>query len=410
MGASTPAFSNAFGPISAVSPAADPYTSPYWRFVITDLDGEALTMLSHLASDREIQYLLNAPARATFKVPSDNPQVNIPGDDGYPFVAEGVRCLLGFRKEAGVWVIRYTGLLLQVQDTAEQDIAYTHVTSYDPWQYLMYRPVVNYTTGKIPGPKGISWNDTVGSTIALQVLRNTITWRGSCFIDAGVAWGGTSFYTGTIETTNDLDINFPQGTSVGEAWQQLCATDTMDIVLEPIYDPVNRPGYLAQVSIYGQAGSNRDGATFAWDKPGRSLVQLDRLDDGTIRANKVAYYTGQGGPPVAIQTNAPSVSTFGEYWAVQWFPGQNIPAAVVYLAQEILSLRKTGQRTVEISPAPERSPEPFLDYYLGDRVPVYASSDFREAISGYQRIYGIPIALSDDATEQISHLITSEQT
>ncbi len=410
MPASLPAISNSYGPIAAVPPAADPYISPYWRFVVTDLDSVVLTLLDHLASDREITFLLNQPARCVGKVPSASPEVNIPGDDGYPFVAEGVRCLLGFRLEAGEWVIRFTGIILQIQDTAEQDIAYSHFTAYDPWQYLFYRPVVNYLTGKLPGPKGISWDDTRGDVIAGQVLRNTIAWHGNAFIDAGPSYGGTSFYTGTMELTAQMDINFPQGLSVGEAWQQLVATDTMDIVLTPIYDPVNRPGYLAELNVYEQAGSQRNAAIFAWDLPSRSLTQIDDLYDGTIRANKVQYFSGQGGPPVAVQTDAPSVATYGQYWATQFFPGQNVPAAVVALAQQQLSLRANGQRTVTISPAPERSPLPFTEYYLGDTVPVYASDALRGTVSGYQRIYGIPISISDDATEEIRQLLTSEQT
>lgn len=409
MGASTPSTSNWFGPIVVPSPASDPYVSPYWRWVVTDLDGATLTLLDHLASDREITYLLNAPARAVGKVPSASPEVNIPGDDGYPFVAEGVRALLGFRLEEGVWTIRFTGLILQIQDTAEQDIAYSHLTAYDPWQYLFARPVVNYITGKIPGPKGISWDDTRGDVIVGQVLRNTIYWHGTAYIDAGTSYGGTSFYGGTMEMTNQMDINFPQGMMVGEAWQQLVNSDTLDIVLTPIYDPVNRPGYLAELNVYGQAGSERDAAIFAWDLPSRSLTQIDDLFDGSVRANKVQYFSGQGGPPVTLQTNAPSVATYGEYWATQFFPGQNVPAAVVALAQQQLTLRKNGQRTVTISPAPERSPRPFTEYYLGDRVPVYASNSMRQAVSGYQRIYGIPISISDDATETIRELLTSEQ-
>lgn len=412
MAQSVPAPSNYFGPITTVPPAADPYVAPLWRFVITDLDSEVLTFLDKLASQRVVTYTLNQPATAEGVVPSDNPEININANDGYPFLSEGRRLLLGFRREGGdpEWVIRYAGIIMQVEDAPpQQDISYSHYTAYDPWQLLFRRPVVNYITGKLPGPKGISWDDTQGSVIAGQVLRNTITWHGDAFIDAGVAYGGTPFYAGTIATTLDMDINFAQGTSVGDAWVQLVETATMDIVLSPIYDPVNRPGYLCELNIYGQAGSDKDEAIFAWDLPSRSLTGISRLLDGTQRANVVQLFAGTGGVPATKVSDATSITAFKEYWLTQFLPGRNVKAAVNALAAEQLAITKNGQETVTISPAPERAPLPFTEYFLGDRVPVYASNNLRDQLSGYQRIYGIPVEIADDATERIRQLLTSQQ-
>lgn len=425
---SSSVFSNTVGPVVANVPAAVALPdSPYWRFVITTLDTEVLTFLDKLATDRTATFILNGPAVATGAVPSDDPEINIEHTDGEPFLAEGVRCLYGFRNEIQsadsdgnlirAWIVRYGGIIMQLQDVAQQDNAMTHYTALDPWQLLYSRPLVTYensSDGNIAGEDGLSFTDTRIDVIIGTLLRNAILFSGDCYIDAGEDYGGTAFYSGEIEVLDQIDINFQQGTSLGEAWDILTNRDDVDIMLTPIYDPENRPGYLCELNVYAQAGAEVDEAIFAWDKPSRSLVGVDRLRDGTQRANVIKMYAGQGGTAVngqnvPVQEDLTSIATYGEYWAQQFFPGVNVADAVEALAYAQLQLRKNGKDTVTISPAPERSPLPWQEYFLGDRVPVYASDRLRKEIVGYQRIYGIPISIADDATETILQMLTSRQ-
>lgn len=428
-GDSAEGFSAAFGPITANVPAARRfYQPPPWRFVVLDLQTfETLSFLDHIATQRSVTFVLNGPAVAIGVVPSDNPEVNIPwpAADDDPFVSEGTRALLGFRREGltgsdedGPWVIRYAGMILQLEDVAESDDAFTHYTAYDPWQYLMSRPVCNLD-GSLPGEDGISWSETRVDVVALEILRNSIFQSGSVHIDAGNAWGGTTDYAGTIEECAEIDINFAAGTTVGEAWQQLTQLDLIDIVLRPIYDPINRPGYLVELDISTQAGSFQDDAIFAWDKPSHSLTGISRVEDGTQRSNIVKFFAGIGGSGIngrniGPSTDAASIAKFGTWWRITFWPGQDVAGAVNSLAETQLALAKNGRTTVAISPAPQRSPIPFQEYYLGDRVPVYASRRFRKPIPEgeeieYQRIYGIPIQIADDQTETITSMLTAVQ-
>jgi hypothetical protein len=108
--------------------------------------------------------------------------------------------------------------------------------------------------------------------------------------------------------------------------------------------------------------------------------------------------------------DAASVTKFGQYWAQQVLPGVIDPVGLVALQDFQLELRKDGRTTVQMSPTPERSPCPFQEYNLGDRVPVYASGDnFRQVLSGYVRIYGFPIDISDDALERVQGMILLPQ-
>lgn len=395
--------------------------APPWRFAITDLDCEVITWLDRLARQRTVTFVLNAPAIATGTVPSDDPRINIEHTDGDPYLAEGTRLLFGFRLEpqsSGIsaWIVRYAGIILQVEDSAQQDNADTAYTALDPWQYLRSRPVRNgpdfdYT---LPGVDGSSYTDTRIDVIAGQILRNTIVTDGPVFIDAGSSYGGTAFWGGTIEACDQIDINFQQGTNVGDAWDQLVGSNQADFVLTPIWDPIRRPGYTHELSIFQQAGAIVQDTIFGWDKVPRNLIGISRLYEGSGRANNVKFYAGQGGTAlngqtIPVQVDAASVAKYGEYWGFQFFPGQNVAAAVEALAAAQLDIRKNGRQTVVMSPSPDCSTALFQAFFLGDRVPVYASARLRDTLTGYQRIYGIPISIADDSTETIERMLASKE-
>lgn len=404
--------------------------APFWRFVVATLGGTVLTFLDKAARERAVSLTLNAPAVASGVVPSDDPEINILHTDGYPFLSPGNRLLWGFRQEnavagvypgsgADVWVPRFGGIIQQVEDVADSDNANSTYTAFDPLSYLFSRPVVNFD-GSFVGTNGISWTATQIEVVIGQIIRNTILNHGGIHCDLPATYGGTAFYSGTWDATTSIDVNFAQGTSVGEAILSLTNQDLVDVVLEPIWDPINRPGYVCEMSVYSQAGAVQDDAIFAWDRPSHSLVGMSRLADLKELANNVKYFAGtagsaSGGLTIPVQTDATSEATYGEYWRQQFWPAQNVASAVQALAAAALNLQKNGKTTVTISPIPTCTPLLFQEYGLGDRVPVYASDRFRQELGDstgtvYQRIYGIPIAIADDATEIINNLLTSPVT
>jgi hypothetical protein len=131
------------------------------------------------------------------------------------------------------------------------------------------------------------------------------------------------------------------------------------------------------------------------------------LKDGTVRSNEVQLYAGDNATPVTRQTDATSVAKYGQWWSQQVWTGEDVTVAVEALAQEQLRLRKNGQTIVTVSPSPDQAPVALLEYDVGDRVPVYASKRLRKPLSGYQRVYGIPIQIGDDSLEMIDQLLTS---
>jgi len=355
-----------------------------------------------------VTFRLNQPAETRGQVPSWDPRINITDAEtglDAPHLSFDDRLMYGFRREArdpDVWVVRFAGVCMQLEDVAQTDNAVSNYTAFDPWQYLYHRKLFD-GTGAV-GEDGLVFTSTPGNEIASTILDASIAGDGPAFIEyTAASW----------DTTADLDITFQQGTSVGDALRQLVQTGSMDVVFTPVYDPVAKPGVCCNVHVYTQAGTVQDASIFSWDV-GRSLSGISNLLDGDQLANEVLFHNGQGGPLVSPSSESTSSQTrYGVYTAEQFFPAQTVEAAVVAMADLQLTLRSQGRRTVAITPNPLLSPKPFLDYTLGDRVPVYATRNLRQAIpwdnapTVYQRVYGIPITLGDDGVETVRQLVAS---
>jgi hypothetical protein len=429
------------------------FSSPDWRFVITNLGGTVLTFLDRLAANRTITYTLNDPAIATASVPADNPEINIASDeDGLlvPYVAPAERLLYAFRREVPSsgppWVCRFAGVLSQVNDeiTVSTDVPTSHLTAYDPLAILKFIPVFD-VGGTLPGQGGRTFASTTADQIILELLNAALVagthWEGFFGLTIPLAaknfflnWGQPAYassFTGTIATARAVDsagINFPQGMMIADAIKQLTDGGYCDILITPVFDQVSQAGLCGQLNIYpgGEAGSIRNVAQFAWDKPGRSLVGMNRMKDGAQLATIGVGFAGQGGvavlPPVAATDPIPFPAglkppeRFGWYWIQSFYATLRAnPAIVATLVTAQIALRQQGLNTLTIDPAPELSPIVFEEYFLGDRVPVFSSNSFREAINAgvvsagqwtnLQRIYQIPISIPDDSVENVAQLL-----
>ncbi len=161
--------------------------------------------------------------------------------------------------------------------------------------------------------------------------------------------------------------------------------------------------------------------------PGRNLIGIDRQQDGSSRVNDFIAFAGQGGSAggQATSIDNDSITKYGAYVGQQFFPGLNGPDLVANVlaagayAEAQVALRASGKQTVTFTPAPERGPRPWLDYQLGDRVPVLASAQkFRELLGTegagstfleqYLRIYGWSAAIDDNALETITVLVSPQ--
>jgi hypothetical protein len=416
-----------------------------WRFIFADIPtpgsggatgGATTTWANGLITNRQIVLTLDDSSVISGDVWPDDRQVNEIAADGYPLVAQTKRIVYAFRREgagsvprpAGYsstapWVIRAAGILMLPEDQADTDVPLTHFTAYDPWKLLEARPAVT-NADTLPDAYGFhSWGTwgLRGDQVIGGALKSTInsSLGGFAFIDAGTTYGGTSHWGGTIENCAQIIVDVQQGMSVADVWRQVIDAGCADIILTPIYDPVNRPGYTHELSIYNLAGNQQPTAVVSWDQLNRSASNIDRLHDATPGnfANVVQYYVGSGGPPAPIQINNAAVADFGYYWSTQFFPSQSIPSGevVAALAQQALYMSRQGKRSVTLNLTPERSPITFLDYNLADFIPVYATKRLRVAMTdsfaadpiAAFRVQTIPITITDDGTEEVTGLLVS---
>lgn len=450
------------------------HKSPTWKHILTQRDSTQVADLSRLASARRGRFELGGPSFIEGRVPSDDPRVYLPAADGFtraefdPFyypaganvdlarLSEGVRLMYSFRREAPAagdpWVVRHAGPILRIEDEADPDRRTSSFLCLDPWGYLYQRPVrrddpdlitPSIAINPMPGEQGTVFPaGTTGDAIATELLRRSIEEDGTTYIDAGVAFGGTSDYAGTIETTARFlgdPVVFPRGTTVGQAWEQLVDTGTLDIVLTPIWDPFNRPGYCAELSIFENVGGTPSDLflgpsypSFRWDRSGRHLVRISRVQEGRERANRIRAYSGgtgtasnpwtghkgnEGGAPADTEStwsDAASAARYGESWFEQTYVRQIGSEHVARQAQDDLRRRRTGVRTWRLYPTPEFSPRPFQDYMPGSFVGFYHSRKLREEqwwipenFNDQElspRVIGFTLDISDDALETVSEL------
>ncbi len=237
--------------------------------------------------------------------------------------------------------------------------------------------------------------------------------------------GGGPYYTsghytgGGVNATPLINFNVQQGSTVGQAWASLASAGNdiggtaqcIDIIVEPVWDPVNRPGYTSQVAIYNLAGADRPIAPMSWGRFNMAATTADREHDGTPGSfiNVAQFYAGPGGAAGigTVEANHASYLKYYPYWSQQYFPGQPNVAAVDAYAVQAVQLHKSGKRTFVVNPDPLRAALPFRDYQVGDRIPVFSTAGQRVGASGYQRVESIPVVVGSDGVTVVRGLLTS---
>lgn len=419
------------------------FRPPPWRFVVTDLSTTTLTFLDGLCWDATLEIDLHAPMKLSGRVPSANPEINILHTDDHPFLSEGDRLLYAFRRDerfTAPWTIVAAGPILDVRDSGLPGAAMSEFTMLDPWA-LMYRMPVVDENGDLPGELGLKFLDGQGpgganwqwGTIALTILKWAEDHYGSTRIDAGDGsrigegvtyqdWSGTAFYEQFLAETDETEYEIQRGKTVGQVWDDLVASDKLDITLFPIYDPANRPGYTSEISILAQPAvvgqphnKERADAIFTWDLTLGTLSALERRIHGQQRANQITFYTRHGVVD-SFKEDVASILRYGTYGYEQAFPDMTLDTdQIARWAEGQLKMRAYGIREVIPIPSPQQPPLYWLEYQVGDFVPVYASERFRERIpddslgsGALHRVYGVTFEINrPDFNEKMTEIRVS---
>lgn len=323
---------------------------------------------------------------------------------GIGYIEEGVNLVYWFLRwgrtlssSPGPWECHGAAIILETSDKGDDGNPVTTINAYDPWKLLYHAPVLD-EDGDMQDPVHFRVGRASDMVKAMLTRLATFYPDFDSRIVINDAW---------IEPTDILDggTEFERGTSVGEAFDQLISTGTLDIYLKPLYDPVGHPGALAEMHIYKKKGIHRPEAIFSWDRWPHSLSQLERQQDGTERANMIQYYAGLGGKPIVPRTDTASIAKYGTYFEQQAYPGNNIEKTVEKTAERELALRSHGKFDYTLDTVGERSPKVFKEYNLGDTVPVWASRRLRRSIENMPlRVMSIPMTLTGDELMRVESL------
>lgn len=371
-----------------------------WRLVLCDLDGSPLSSLDHIALGRNFAFPLNRPARWTFRVPSDSPDVNIT-QDGDPYLSVGNRVLKAYRRMSNqtTWTQEFCGIVWDSHDVADGDRCTTEVNCYDPFQLLNKR-LVRDADGEF---KNTVWfEEQQSQEIAKLMVDRTIAFAGPC----GIAT------TGTFTACPQQTWNYEQG-YIAPSIISLCDTGLVDVW----FDPVDQTdGTLVEMNAGPLRGQDRPNVVLAYAAPGRTAFSLDRTMSMEEVANSITLFRGSNTSGYKFAEDLASQTKYHVYEHAEVLSDVHHIENVEDLVNLLIQLRAFPSDMLTILPVPEYSPIPFRDFFLGDRIKVMASigadqefPETREALDGIQRVYGISGDVDDDGVEKITGLDVSPQ-
>jgi hypothetical protein len=427
----------------------------YWRLVLCDLDGRAIEVISQLASNKQLNYALNRPARVSFDVPSDHPIVNTLYTDARGFtdpqLTVGNRVIKAYRSvSGGSWDLRGVFLVWDIQDSGDGTTTRSAVTAYDIMQLLRKRLVYSATgtvnkTVEFNGATDSSGNLTgmKSDQIAKTMVDRSITYAGACGITTDTGLGAS------FEASARMNKRFDQA-YVAEAIIEMCDTGVLDVWFQGL-DRTDGTLWAMHASPMRRTndadvnGFTCPDVVIAYAAAGRTAYEMDRTVSMETVANDVrlwalsttgplAHVNETGGHDVAggsftvdgTVTTAlnNSISKYYRYEDATVISAIRNKTDIQALAVEEAVLRYLPRTLMTVLPTPGLAPPPFasgggFNYFVGDTVHVVAGTDkglegspsmTREATSGLQRVYGISLDVTDDGVERVAGLDVSPQT
>lgn len=370
-----------------------------WRLVLGDILGRPISMLSSFAFEKELEFILNRPARCSFTVPAEEPLVNIVHTDGEPYLSCGNRTIKAYRREGnGKWVLRFAGIVMQVEEQGDPDRATIAVTAFDPLLLLSHRPVRRENGD---GKRVVRFANEAGALIAKALVQRTNQYDG---ISGAVATG--SFDAGSTPQTLDFEQ-----TTVGDALVSMTDTGTLDLVFAPLD---RTDGILARMSAISKRGKDKSSSVvFAYGLAPYNVTNWSRTRNTDQMANDITLVGGKSNHLLFSAEATASVTKYHRYNDIMTLTDVTQQEFVDALGTELIALRKKPREIIAIEPTPERAPQPFTDYFLGDIVKVKCEvkpalpTGSHQIINGVQRIYGLLIQVDDNGYEKVGQLVCS---
>lgn len=280
-------------------------------------------------------------------------------------------------------VLRFAGALLPLEENAELDST-LKITASSPYTLLGARETSIFH----------SYTDVDQGEIAWSLLSEA---------DAESPLG---VIRGTIEPTFARSVSYDLYRQLDQALKELSEMSWVDPAgklqsgIDFEFAPYADEGTkVAMFNVYANQGTDRPDAGFGHGDS--TLNNVTRVRRTTTRpVNRVRIFGSDG--VVRVKENTASQRTFGLSVRQESMPDEIVASILDARAQELL--QPTPFKVIGFDPDPAVAPVPFIDYGIGDAVPLEVK---RAAfvLDATPRVDGIKITLDENALES-EHVIT----
>lgn len=365
-----------------------------WRFVLCERSGVEIANLTAVASDKAFTYRMLLATKLAFSLPADS-DVSRVHTDGYPILDSGRRIIKAYRQpdSGGAYALKFAGPVWTCLDVGDENTAKTMVECYDPLIQLNRRFALDATAnGYSLRTRIVEFTNTDGIQIAKTLVDRTNALAPSMVTTTGA----------TVETSPVRTVKYERRTVYSAIYELASAFNGFDYRLTPLD---SETGIHGRLDFLARLGTNRPEAAFGWDMPPHNVKRVERKMDMERVANTIlalgATNTGGGGIE-RLNEDAISTTQFGRYEDIEVFSDITIQSFLDALATDAINFRARRRELVQFVPQPGTKPEPFVDFDIGDTVPVYIGERLRGGALGLQRVYGFDLVIDSEGRELVN--------
>lgn len=356
-----------------------------WSFHL--IVSETMERLGELdqARGRSLQLIYNRSGNAAFTIPIN--------DDLFAEAEPVKHGIAVYRNNVPIW----SGMIWTNDDQLPQDrVGVTCVGWFETLNHRILRRDVSY-----PRFSTVPLKITGGGVVFLDPysVETDDAYHPGGLLTIANAQHDTWISEGIDSDQMERIVSYTRGQSIGQAITDLSDTEAG---FNFTIDPITRQMHIKNWSEYED---KTDSVVFGYNWGPNNLAALGRQTDASTMANRVTSFGKYGGGLAEDIPSQEEYQLFEEEVQLSDVVDPNVLLA--YSGGEVL-LRKTPR--ILYSPAPfpwvaGRTPQPFVDYGLGDKVLFTAKKGERVNVIGQAvRVFGMNVTITEEGNEKLDAL------
>lgn len=336
-----------------------------WQFVLADQDGGDLVELRDAFGVR-VQFGRNRAAQVEGYLDFADPALR----ELYAVLSNGVPQLRAFRDGE----LRFRGSWVAMQDKAhDTELSNVHWRFRDPFDRM---------EGEVTDPL-LTYTATDAGAIASDLITRT---------------GTTALAVGSIEATATRGRTYEHAV-VARAIRALTEVEGgFDFEVVPLMSGVA----LGRFDVHASLGTDKS-ATVSFQYGEGTAQTVLEVRRSWLPPVNFARVTGED-DTYAEASDVASIARYGRFGVVESASDGTVLAATLQEKADAL-LRPDPIEVVTFTPDPATAPQPWVDYWLGDRVGLFARRGGM-LVDEAPRVNGLEVVVSDDDHGEDEHRLT----